>query len=47
MSNPLKKAVEAIVRIAKPDKIILFGSRATGKQKAASDAVEKALKALS
>ncbi len=37
MSNPLKKAVEAIVRIAKPDKIILFGSCATGKQKAASD----------
>ena len=33
MSNPLDKAVEAIVQVADPDKIILFGSRARGTHK--------------
>ena len=33
MSNPLNKAVEAIVQVADPDKIILFGSRARGTHK--------------
>ena len=37
MSDPLEKAIEVIVRVAKPDKIILFGSRARGDHKAASD----------
>ena len=37
MSGPLEKAIEVIVRVAKPDKIILFGSRARGDHKAASD----------
>lgn len=37
MTNPLKNAVKAIVSVANPDKIILFGSRAAGKQRAASD----------
>ena len=37
MTNPLKNAVKTIVRVANPDKIILFGSRSGGKQKAASD----------
>ncbi|MBI4377966.1 MAG: nucleotidyltransferase domain-containing protein [Nitrospinae bacterium] len=37
MTNPLKNAVKTIVRVAKPDKIILFGSRAGGRQKAVSD----------
>ena len=31
MSNPLDRAIEAIVRVADPDKIILFGSRACEK----------------
>ena len=37
MSDPLKKAINAIVRVAKPDRIILFGSHAIGKQEAKSD----------
>lgn len=37
MTNPLKNAVKTIVKVANPDKIILFGSHAAGKQKAASD----------
>ena len=37
MSSSLEKATEVIVRVAKPDKIILFGSRARGDYKAASD----------
>ncbi len=37
MSGSLEKAIEVIVRVAKPDKIILFGSRARGDHKAASD----------
>lgn len=30
MDEPLKKAIEIIKRVAEPDKIILFGSRADG-----------------
>ncbi|HHF52315.1 MAG TPA: nucleotidyltransferase domain-containing protein [Candidatus Aminicenantes bacterium] len=37
MSSSLEKAIEVIDRVAKPDKIILFGSRARGDHKAASD----------
>ncbi|MFN3739976.1 MAG: nucleotidyltransferase domain-containing protein [Thermodesulfovibrionales bacterium] len=37
MTKPLKKAVKSIVRVANPNKIILFGSHAAGKPKAASD----------
>ncbi len=37
MSDPLEKAIDVIVRVAKPDKIILFGSQARGDHKAASD----------
>lgn len=37
MSSSLEKAIEVIVGVAKPDKIILFGSRARGDHKAASD----------
>jgi predicted nucleotidyltransferase len=37
MSNPLKKAIEIIVQAAEPDKIILFGSHATGKANPESD----------
>ena len=33
MSNPLNRAIEAIVQVADPDKIILFGSRARGMHK--------------
>jgi len=33
MNNPLNRAVEAIVQVADPDKIILFGSRARGTHK--------------
>ncbi len=29
MSNPLDRAIETIVQVADPDKIILFGSRAS------------------
>lgn len=37
MSDPLEKAIEVIIRVAKPDKIILFGSRARGDHRVASD----------
>ncbi len=37
MTDPLKKAIKTIVSVANPDKIILFGSRVTGKQRAESD----------
>jgi predicted nucleotidyltransferase len=37
MINPLKNAVKTIIKVADPDKIILFGSYATGKQKKTSD----------
>ena len=33
MNNPLDKAVEAIIQVADPDKIILFGSQARGTHK--------------
>lgn len=33
----LQSIIDSVVRIAAPDKIILFGSRATGTQKADSD----------
>ena len=33
MSIPLNRAIEAIVQVADPDKIILFGSRARGMHK--------------
>ena len=33
MNNPLNKAIETIVHVADPDKIILFGSRAYDKHK--------------
>ncbi|MGD0282886.1 MAG: nucleotidyltransferase domain-containing protein [Dissulfurispiraceae bacterium] len=37
MTTPLKKAVNTIVRVAKPDKIILFGSHAGVGRKKESD----------
>ncbi|GAG96837.1 unnamed protein product [marine sediment metagenome] len=37
MTDSLKKAIEIIVQIAKPDKIILFGSHARGDNKPESD----------
>lgn len=37
MNNPLEKAIEIIVQVADPDKIILFGSRARGDNKKDSD----------
>jgi len=37
MNNPLQKAIKTIVRVAHPDKIILFGSRAKGTAKKNSD----------
>ena len=37
MNDPLEKAVKIIVKVAKPDKIILFGSRAQGDNLAGSD----------
>ena len=37
ITTPLENAVETIVRVAKPDKIILFGSSVAGKQKEGSD----------
>ncbi|MCH8294419.1 nucleotidyltransferase domain-containing protein [Candidatus Poribacteria bacterium] len=37
MSDPLKHAIEVIVRVADPDKVILFGSRARGDAKQDSD----------
>gem|GEM_PF-1703566 len=33
MKNAPKKAIEIIVRVSEPDRIILFGSYAKGKQK--------------
>ncbi len=37
MTDSLKKAIEIIVQVAKPDKIILFGSHARGDNKPESD----------
>ncbi|MBI5747260.1 MAG: nucleotidyltransferase domain-containing protein [Nitrospirae bacterium] len=37
MTSSLKNAIKTIVRVASPDKVILFGSHAIGRQKAASD----------
>ncbi len=37
MSNPLEHAIEIIVKVADPDQIILFGSRARGDAKQDSD----------
>jgi len=37
MTGPLEKAIEVIVRVAQPDRIILFGSRAMGSASTASD----------
>ena len=37
MSNPLERAIEIIVKVADPDQIILFGSRARGNAKQESD----------
>lgn len=37
MSNSLKKAIETIIQVAEPDKIILFGSRARGEFGSGSD----------
>jgi len=37
MNNSLEKAIKTIVRVAQPDKIILFGSHARGDNKPGSD----------
>jgi len=37
ITTPLDKAVKIIIKVSKPDKIILFGSHATGKNKPESD----------
>lgn len=37
MTSPLEKAIEIIVQMSEPDKIILFGSRAKGNYKNESD----------
>ena len=37
MSNPLERAIEIIVKVADPDQIILFGSRARGDAKQDGD----------
>ncbi len=37
MTDPLKKAIKIIVRVAEPDKIILFGSHVKGNSKPESD----------
>lgn len=37
MSSPLEKALKVIVKVADPNRIILFGSRATGNDKPDSD----------
>ncbi len=37
MSSPLEKAIKIIIQIVKPEKIVLFGSRAKGNYKAESD----------
>ena len=37
MKDPLDKAIKTIVKVAEPDKIILFGSHAKGDDKPESD----------
>ncbi|MCZ6678447.1 MAG: nucleotidyltransferase domain-containing protein [Candidatus Poribacteria bacterium] len=37
MSHPLERAIEIIVKVADPDRIILFGSQARGDAKPDSD----------
>ena len=37
MTAPLKNAVDTIVRVTDPDRIILFGSYVVGRQKSGSD----------
>ena len=37
MKDPLEKAIKTIVKVAEPDKIILFGSHAKGDDKPESD----------
>jgi len=37
MTTPLKNAIKTIIRVANPDKIILFGSYAIDRQRAGSD----------
>jgi len=37
MDNPLEKAIDIIVKVADPDKIILFGSHARGGSRKDSD----------
>jgi len=37
MTDPLKKAIEIIAQVAKPDRIILFGSQARGDNREESD----------
>ena len=37
MNNSLEKAIKTIVKVAQPDKIILFGSHARGDNKPGSD----------
>jgi len=37
MNNPLDRALEVVIRIANPDRIILFGSRARGIYEEESD----------
>jgi predicted nucleotidyltransferase len=37
MDNALEKAIDIIIQVANPDKIILFGSRARGDSKKDSD----------
>ena len=37
MKDPLEKAIKIIVKVAEPDKIILFGSHAKGDDKPESD----------
>lgn len=37
MNDSLEKAIKTIVKVAEPDKIILFGSHASGDDKPGSD----------
>jgi predicted nucleotidyltransferase len=37
MTDPLKKAIEIIVQVAEPDRIILFGSQVRGDNREESD----------
>lgn len=37
MTTPLKNAINTIVKVANPDRIILFGSYVIGRQKTGSD----------